>query len=83
MLGLACLPTIVGHSIINYGLRHLRGQIVTLCNVLQFVFATALAYVLFREQPAPLFYAASAIVVAGVALVIFSAPTPLPTDAVD
>lgn len=83
MFGLAFLPTIVGHSIINYGVRHLRGQVVALANVLQFVFAGAMAYVLFREQPAPLFYAASAVVVAGVALVIFSAPTPLPSEAVD
>jgi drug/metabolite transporter (DMT)-like permease len=78
MLGLAFIPTILGHSMINYGVRHLRGQIVSLCNVTQFVFAGVMAYLLFREQPAPLFYAASAIVVAGVALVVFSAPGPLP-----
>jgi len=83
MLGLACIPTIIGHSMINYGVRHLRGQVVSLCNVLQFVFAGVMAYFLFREKPAPLFYAASAIVVAGVALVILSAPTPLPADPVD
>jgi len=83
MLGLACLPTIVGHSMINYGVRHLRGQIISLCNVTQFVFAGVLAYYIFHEHPAPLFYAASAVVVAGVALVVFSTPTPLPADAVD
>ena len=80
MLGLAVLPTILGHSMINYGVRHLRGQIVSLCNVTQFVFATVLAFYFFHEQPSPLFYAASALVVAGVALVVFSAPTPLPPD---
>ena len=77
MLGLACVPTIIGHSMINYGVRHLRGQIISLCNVTQFVFAAVMAFFLFHEHPAPLFYAASAIVVAGVALVVFSAP-PLP-----
>lgn len=75
MLGLACIPTIIGHSIINYGVRHLRGQVVSLCNVTQFVFAGVMGYLIFHEQPAPLFYAASAIVVAGVALVVFSAPS--------
>jgi len=74
MLGLACIPTILGHSMINYGVRHLRGQIVSLCNVTQFVFAGVMGFLLFHEQPAPLFYAASVIVVAGVALVVFSAP---------
>ncbi|MEO6875603.1 MAG: EamA family transporter, partial [Opitutaceae bacterium] len=77
MLGLACLPTILGHSMINYGVRHLRGQVVSLCNVTQFVFATVLAYFIFHEHPTPVFYAAAAIVVAGIALVVFSAP-PLP-----
>ena len=80
MLGLACLPTILGHSMINYGVRHLRGQIVSLCNVTQFVFAGVMAFFLFHEHPAPLFYAASAIVVAGIALVVFSAP-PMPAVA--
>ncbi len=74
MLGLACIPTILGHTMINLGVRHLRGQIVSLCNVTQFVFAGVMGFLLFREQPAPLFYAASAIVVAGIALVVFSAP---------
>ena len=83
MLGLACLPTILGHSMINYGVRHLRGQIVSLCNVTQFIFAAVMAYFLFHEQPSPLFYAASALVVAGIALVVFSAPTPLPPAAGD
>ena len=83
MSGLACIPTIIGHSMINYGVRHLRGQVVSLVNVLQFVFAGVLAYFLFHEQPAPLFYGASTVVVAGVALVVFSAPTPLPAEAVD
>lgn len=80
MLGLACLPTIIGHSMINYGVRHLRGQVISLCNVMQFVFAAVMAFFLFHEHPAPLFYAASAIVVTGVALVVFSAP-PLPAVA--
>jgi len=78
MLGLACLPTILGHSMINYGVRHLRGQIVSLCNVTQFVFATVLGFLFFHELPSLLFYAASTLVVAGIALVVFSAPTPLP-----
>jgi drug/metabolite transporter (DMT)-like permease len=78
MLGLACLPTILGHTMINYGVRHLRGQVVSLCNVTQFVFATVLAFFIFAEHPSPLFYAASALVVAGIALVVFSSPTQLP-----
>ena len=83
MLGLAVLPTILGHSMINYGVRHLRGQLVSLCNVTQFVFAGLMGFLFFHEQPSTLFYAASALVVAGIVLVVFSAPTPLPPAAGD
>jgi drug/metabolite transporter (DMT)-like permease len=55
-------------------MRRIRGQIVSLCNVSQFVFAGLMGYALFREVPPGVFYLASAIVVAGVAVVVFSAP---------
>jgi len=78
LLGLAIIPTIIGHSLLNFSMRHFRGQIVSLCNVGQFLFATVMAYFIFQEYPDPLFYAASVIVVGGIALVVFSAPTPPP-----
>lgn len=78
LLGLACLPTVVGHSLLNASLRHFRGQIVSLCNVAQFVFAGVMAFFLFHESPPLVFYAASILVVAGIALVVFSAPTAPP-----
>jgi drug/metabolite transporter (DMT)-like permease len=78
LVGLAVLPTIVGHSLLNLSLRHFRGQIVSLCNVGQFIFAGVMAYFLFNEHPAALFYVSSAIVISGIALVIFSAPTAPP-----
>lgn len=78
LLGLACVPTIMGHSLLNQAMRHFRGQIVSLCNVGQFVFSGIAAYFIFHEQPAPLFYISSAIVVTGIALVVFSAPTAPP-----
>jgi drug/metabolite transporter (DMT)-like permease len=78
MIGLACIPTILGHSLLNAAMRHMRGQIVSLCNVGQFVFAGLIAFFLFNEVPSPTFYAASALVVAGIGIVVFSAPTPPP-----
>lgn len=78
MLGLACVPTILGHSLLNAAMRQMRGQIVSLCNVGQFVFAGLIAFFLFHEVPSPTFYAASALVVAGISLVVFSTPTPPP-----
>jgi drug/metabolite transporter (DMT)-like permease len=74
MAGLGVVPTICGHSLLNAAMRRIRGQVVSLCNVSQFVFAGIMGYLLFGEVPRVLFYVASAVVVAGVALVVFSAP---------
>ena len=62
MIGLAAIPTVCGHSLLNSAMRRIRGQIVSLC------------YLIFGEVPRAIFYAASAIVLAGVAIVVFSAP---------
>jgi drug/metabolite transporter (DMT)-like permease len=74
MLALGAVPTVCGHSLLNAAMRGIRGQIVSLCNVSQFVFAGVMGYVLFHEVPPAVFYAASAVVVAGVAVVVVSAP---------
>ena len=74
MLGLAIVPTICGHSLLNAAMRGIRGQIVSLCNVSQFVFAGTMGYLLFGDAPQALFYVATAIVVAGVVTVILATP---------
>lgn len=74
MLALAVAPTIVGHSLLNASMRHLRGQVVSLCNVAQFVFAGLMASLIFHETPHAVFYAASVLAVAGVVVVVFAAP---------
>ncbi|HET7239181.1 MAG TPA: DMT family transporter [Terrimicrobiaceae bacterium] len=68
--GLAVVPTIFGHSILNHAMRHLRGQTVGVVNLFQFVFAGVLAFFLYGEVPRPVFYAAGALVVAGAIIVI-------------
>jgi drug/metabolite transporter (DMT)-like permease len=74
MIGLAAIPTVCGHSLLNSAMRRIRGQIVSLCNSSQFLFAGVMGYLIFGEVPRAIFYAASAIVLAGVAIVVFSAP---------
>jgi drug/metabolite transporter (DMT)-like permease len=73
MLGLGAIPTVCGHSLLNAAMRRIRGQIVSLCNVSQFVFAGVMGYVLFGRSRAPC-STASAIVVAGVAIVVLLDP---------
>jgi drug/metabolite transporter (DMT)-like permease len=70
ILGLAIVPTIIGHSILNYSMKHLRGQIVSVFNLCQFLFAGVLAYLRFGEVPHAVFYGAGALVVGGALLVI-------------
>jgi drug/metabolite transporter (DMT)-like permease len=73
-LGLAAVPTVMGHSIMNLSMQRLRGQIVSVVNLTQFLFAGALAYLLFGEEPHRVFYIAGALVVSGAVIVIRAMP---------
>ena len=78
VVALAVVPTILGHTIINHALRHIRGQVVGLFTAAQFIFPTVVAYLCFDERPVARFYLASLVVIAGISLVIFSAPSAPP-----
>ena len=77
ILALAIVPTVIGHSIINYSMRHLRGQIVALVNLSQVAFAAALAYLFFRELPTPVFYVATPLLAASLAVTLRQKKTTL------
>ncbi len=70
ILGLGLVPTVLGHSLLNRAMQHFRGQLVTLVNMSQFVFAGVMAYFLFSEVPAPTFFVASGLVVFSVWIVV-------------
>lgn len=74
MFALGAVPTVCGHSLLNAAIRGIRGQIVSLVNVSQFIFAAVMGYLLFAEVPPLLFYTASAIVVTGLAIVVWATP---------
>ncbi|MBP7460746.1 MAG: DMT family transporter [Candidatus Delongbacteria bacterium] len=79
ILGLVLIPTIIGHTLLNYSMTRLRGQIVSLANQSQFIFAGFMGYFFFGEIPQPHFYLASTLVVAGTLLTILkSSHTPEP-----
>lgn len=67
---LGIIPTIVGHSILNASMQQLRGQIVSVVNMGQFVFAGIMAFFFLAELPHTAFYIASVLVVAGSYLAI-------------
>lgn len=70
LLALVVVPTIIGHSCLNFALKHLRGQVVSICNLGQVLFASVMAYILFDEVPAPVFYLSAALIVGGAVVAI-------------
>ncbi len=72
ILGLAIVPTVLGHSIMNYGMKVFRGQLIGLLNLGQFISAAALAFIFLGEVPIMTFYPAAMLVVIGAALVVLT-----------
>ncbi len=70
ILGLGLVPTVLGHSILNLSMKHLRGQVVSIVNMGQFIFAAILAYYLRGEVPQWAFYVAAALIVISACLVV-------------
>jgi drug/metabolite transporter (DMT)-like permease len=75
-LGLALVPTVLGHSALNYAMSRFRGQVVTVANLGQPLFAGVMAYCLLSEVPSAEFYIACALIVAG-AVVALGGPRAL------
>lgn len=69
VLGLGAIPTVIGHSSVNYALKQLRGQVVGVANLVQVIFAGVLAYFFLGEVPHLSFYPSSLLIAIGVALV--------------
>jgi drug/metabolite transporter (DMT)-like permease len=60
ILGLGIIPTVIGHSLVNVAMKHFRGQIVSIINMGQFVFAGLMAFLLWGEVPEATFFLAAA-----------------------
>ena len=69
-LALAIIPTVIGHSILNYSMRHLPSQLVAIVSSGQFVYAGILAYFIHDEAVHESFLLASALVVIGVVVAV-------------
>lgn len=79
VLGLAIGPTVIGHSALNLCMKNLRGQLVSLASLGQFIFAGGLAYLLRDEIPHWPLYPAGACIVLGAAIALRAKPkNPLP-----
>ena len=63
---LALIPTIIGHSLLNWSLRYIKPQIVSLFILGEFPISTVFAFILFTELPKHLFYVGAPLVVLGI-----------------
>lgn len=72
VLGLGIVPTVFGHSILNWSMKHLRGQVVSILNMGQFIFAGVMAFFIFGETPQWTFVPASALLIFSALLVVLA-----------
>lgn len=78
IIGLGVIPTVLGHTILNFSLKYFRGQVVSVTNLTQPIFATLLGFFIFGEAPRPLFYLAAVIIITGVLIVLTASRSKYP-----
>lgn len=69
---LVCVPTLLGHTLINNAMRYFRGQLVGLTMMGQFIFAGVITYVFLDETPAWSFYVSAVLAMTGAAIAFYS-----------
>jgi len=72
-LGLAVLPTILGHTVFNWALRYVRAAVVSVSVLGEPVGASILAYFIFGEVPGVLQLMGGAVIIGGLSLFIGAA----------
>lgn len=65
MLALVFWPTMFGHTALNHATKHVRGQIVSIVNPGQIVFAGLMALFNSAEWPAVIFYPGGVLILEG------------------
>ena len=76
IVALTVIPTIIGHTLLNYAMQKFRGQTVSVVNMSQFMIAGVIAYVLYDEIPTLAFVVASVLVFAGIWLILVGKRAP-------
>ncbi len=78
---LGLIPTVIGHSIMNWCIKSMRGQVVSTANLFQFSFAGVSGYLLFKETPSLLFYPMCVLIIIGSLIVIRAHRSSVDVDA--
>jgi drug/metabolite transporter (DMT)-like permease len=72
ILGLGLVPTVIGHTSLNYAMKYFRGQVVSVANLTQPLFSSVLGFFFLSEQPSTILYISAAVILAGVLIVLFA-----------
>ncbi|MCM8530023.1 MAG: DMT family transporter [Lentisphaeraceae bacterium] len=67
---LAIIPTIMGHTALNYSMKVLRGQVVGVLNMTQFLWAAMYGYIFFAEIPGVAFYPSVLLLATGICIIV-------------
>lgn len=81
LVGLTLIPTVLGHSTMNWAMQKMRGQLVAIVNLGQFIFAGVMGWLLLQELPTPAFYPACVLLVAGAIIAIRAQASAMSTGA--
>jgi drug/metabolite transporter (DMT)-like permease len=71
-LALALVPTIGGHTVFNWALKYVKAAVVSVSILGEPIGATILAYIIFHQVPTALQLTGGSIIIAGLALFIWS-----------
>ena len=80
IVALTIVPTVIGHSILHYSIKHMRGQLVGIINLLQFVFVGVMAWMVGDKPPAWMIAPAAALVLTGAIIAVRSQKAPSGSD---
>ncbi len=69
---LALVPTVIGHSVLNWAMTVFRPQVVSIVNLSQFIWASIFAYLFLAEVPAKGFWLTIPLILAGSILALLS-----------
>ncbi len=72
IVGLGLIPTVFSHTVLNYSMRFFRGQVVSVTNLTQPIFAGLLGFLIFGELPRLSYYLAAVLIFTGVVVVLFT-----------
>jgi drug/metabolite transporter (DMT)-like permease len=74
ILGMALVPQLIGHTALNWSLKHFPAGVVGAATLLEPVFAAALAWVIYAEHLTATQLSGAVVLLAGVALAIGATP---------